>query len=83
MGATASGGVTFMRVLSSLIPSTCSIACLLFAWTNFHISFAIANPTHANEKSRCVTLAQHFHSPLTAAFTFTVSNLTLVLTIDY
>ena len=27
MGATASGGVTFMRVFSSLIPSTCFIAC--------------------------------------------------------
>ena len=37
-GATASGGVTFMRVFSSLIPSTCFIACLLFAWTNFHSS---------------------------------------------
>ena len=36
MGATASGGVTFMRVFSSLIPSTCFIAYLLFAWTNFH-----------------------------------------------
>ena len=29
MGATASGGVTFMRVFSSLILSTCFIACLL------------------------------------------------------
>ena len=36
------GGVTFMRAFSSLIPSTCFIACLLFAWTNFHVSFAIA-----------------------------------------
>ena len=27
----------------------CIIACLLFAWTNFHVSFAIAAPTHANE----------------------------------
>ena len=35
MGATASGGVTFMRVFSFLIPSTWFIACLLFAWTNF------------------------------------------------
>ena len=35
MGATASGGFTFMRVFSSLIPSTCFIACLLFAWTRF------------------------------------------------
>ena len=33
MGTTASGGVTFMRAFSSLIPSTCFIACLLFAWT--------------------------------------------------
>ena len=40
-GVTASGGVTFMRVFSSLIPSTCFIAYLLFAWTNFHVSFAI------------------------------------------
>ena len=34
------------------------IACLLFARTNFHVSFAIAAPTHANEKARCVALAQ-------------------------
>ena len=39
MGATASGGVSFMRVFSSLIPSTCFIACLLFAWTNFHVIY--------------------------------------------
>ena len=51
-------GVTVMRAASSLIPSTCFIACLLFAWTNFHVSFAIAAPTHANEKARCVALAQ-------------------------
>ena len=62
-GATASGGVTFMRAASSLIPSTCFIACLLFAWTNFHVSFAIAAPTHANEKARCVALA---HMPARA-----------------
>ena len=31
-GAIASGGVTVMRAFSSLIPSTCFIACLLFAW---------------------------------------------------
>ena len=46
MGATASGGVTFIRVFSSLIPRTCFIACLLLAqlalrldlcWTNFHV----------------------------------------------
>ena len=49
-GATASDVVTFMRAASSLIPSTYFIACLLFAWTNFHVSFAIAAPTHANEK---------------------------------
>ena len=29
-GATASGGVTLKRAASSLIPSTCFIACLLF-----------------------------------------------------
>ena len=34
------------------------ITCLLFVWTNFHVSFAIAAPTHAKEKARCVTLAQ-------------------------
>ena len=37
MGATTSGGVTFMRAFSSLLPSTCFIACLLFARTNFHV----------------------------------------------
>ena len=57
-GATASGGVTFMRAASFLMPSTCFIACLLFACTNYHVSFAIAAPTHANEKARCVALAQ-------------------------
>ena len=36
--ATASGGVTFMRAASFLMPSTCFIACLLFACTNFHAS---------------------------------------------
>ena len=30
--ATASGGVTFMRAVSFLMPSSCFIACLLFAW---------------------------------------------------
>ena len=30
-GATASGGVTFMHAVSFLMPSTCFIACLLFA----------------------------------------------------
>ena len=50
--ATASGGATFMCAFSSLIPSTCFIACLLFAWTNFHVSFAIAAPTHTNEKEK-------------------------------
>ncbi len=33
--------VTFMHAVSLLMPSTCFIACLLFAWTNFHVSFAI------------------------------------------
>ena len=67
MGATgsptASGGVTFMRVFSSVPVSDPDLlhrllACLLFAWTNFHVSFAIAAPTHANVKVRCVALAQ-------------------------
>ena len=63
MGATASGSVTFMRVFSSLIPSTCFIACLLFAWTNFKLprfvrhSCSYYTTTHANEKERCVALA--------------------------
>ena len=52
------GGVTFMRAASSLMPSTCFIVCLLFAWTNFHVSFAIAAPTLVNVKARCVALAQ-------------------------
>ena len=49
-----------MRVHSKLTSyqGTCFIACLLFAWTNSHASFAIAAPTHANEKARCVALAQ-------------------------
>ena len=34
----------FMRAASFLMPSTCFIACLLFACTNFHVSFAIAAP---------------------------------------
>ena len=55
--ATANGGVTFMRAASFLMPSTCFIACLFFACTNVHVSFAIAAPTHANEKARCVALA--------------------------
>ena len=46
------------RSLVSDTEYTCFIACLLFAWTNFHVSFAIAAPTHANEKARCVALAQ-------------------------
>ena len=49
MGATASGGVTFMRAFSSLIPSACFIVCLLFAWTNFHVSFAITAPNYARK----------------------------------
>ena len=42
-GATASGGVTFMRAASFLMPSTCFIACLLFACTNFHVSYKVCS----------------------------------------
>ena len=47
-----------MRAVSFLISGavymyTCFITCLLFAWTNFRVSFAIsiAAPTHGNEKA--------------------------------
>ena len=42
-GATASGGVTFMRAASFLIPNTCFIAFLLFDWINFHADLSASS----------------------------------------
>ena len=43
-GATTSGGVTFMRAFSSLIPSTCFIAYEMYAQTYVETSLSDTSP---------------------------------------